>query len=49
MVALRGAPESITTDNGGEFAGRAMEAWAYLIGVQMNFIRLASPFRNEGR
>jgi putative transposase len=29
LVALRGAPESITTDNGGEFAGRAMETWAY--------------------
>ena len=44
LVALRGAPESITTDNGGEFAGRAMEAWAYRLGVQMDFIRPGGPF-----
>jgi putative transposase len=25
LVALRGAPESITTDNGSEFAGRAID------------------------
>ena len=29
LAAMRGIPESITTDNGGEFAGRAMEAWAH--------------------
>jgi hypothetical protein len=29
LVAERGAPESITIDNGGEFAGRDMENWAY--------------------
>jgi hypothetical protein len=28
LVAERGAPESITIDNGGEFAGRDMENWA---------------------
>lgn len=28
LVTLRGAPESITTDNGGGFAGQAMDAWA---------------------
>ena len=39
LVALRRAPESITTDNGGEFADRAMEAWAHQAGVQMDFIR----------
>jgi putative transposase len=43
LVALRGAPESITTDNGGEFAGRAMEARAYQAGVQMDFIRPGQP------
>ena len=46
LVALRGAPESITTDNGGEFAGRAMEGWAYQTGVQMDFIRPGRPVQN---
>jgi putative transposase len=46
LVALRGTPESITTDNGGEFAGRAMEAWAYQAGVQMDFIRPGRPVQN---
>ena len=46
LVALRGVPESITTDNGGEFACRAMEAWAYQAGVQMDFIRPGRPVQN---
>jgi putative transposase len=46
LVALRGAPESITTDNGGEFAGRAMESWAYRLGVKMDFIRPGRPVQN---
>ena len=28
LVAVRGVPESITTDNGSEFAGLVMEVWA---------------------
>jgi putative transposase len=27
LTAVRGVPESITTDNGSEFAGQAMDAW----------------------
>jgi putative transposase len=46
LVVLRGAPESITTDNGSEFAGRAMEAWAYQAGVKMDFIRPGRPVQN---
>jgi putative transposase len=46
LVALRGAPESITTDNGSEFAGRAMEAWAYQAGVKLDFIRPGQPVEN---
>ena len=46
LVALRGAPESITTDNGSEFAGRAMEAWAYQAGVKLDFIRPGRPVQN---
>jgi putative transposase len=46
LVALRGAPESITTDNGGEFAGQAMDAWAHRIGVKLDFIRPGRPVQN---
>ena len=38
-AGLRGAPESITTDNGGEFAGQAMDAWAHRVGVKLDFIQ----------
>ena len=40
------APESITTDNGSEFAGRAMDAWAYQAGVKLDFIRPGRPVQN---
>ena len=46
LVAVRGVPESITTDNGGEFAGQAMETWAYQAGVKLEFIRPGSPVEN---
>ena len=29
----RGLPESITVDNGPEFAGKAMDEWAYRRGI----------------
>jgi len=39
-IAERGAsPDSLTVDNGSEFAGPAMEAWAIQTGVQLCFIR----------
>ena len=46
IVAERGAPESITIDNGGEFAGRDMETWAYENGVKLDFIRPGKPVQN---
>jgi putative transposase len=46
LVLKRGAPESITTDNGSEFAGRAMEVWAYTAGVKLDFIRPGRPVQN---
>jgi len=39
------APESITVDNGSEFTGRALEAWAMAAGVQLNFTRPGRPWR----
>jgi putative transposase len=46
LVALRGTPESITTDNGGEFAGKAMDTWAYKNDVKLDLIRPGKPVEN---
>ena len=46
IVAERGTAESITVDNGSEFAGRAMEAWSYQHGVRLEFIRPGRPVEN---
>lgn len=46
-VAVRGAtPKSITLDNGSEFTGRALEAWAIQHEVQLCFIRPGRPVEN---
>jgi putative transposase len=39
-------PETITVDNGSEFSGRALEAWAMAKGVQLCFIRPGRPVEN---
>jgi putative transposase len=41
-----GLPESITVDNGSEFTGRALEAWAMASEVQLCFIRPGRPVEN---
>jgi len=41
--AERPLPESITVDNGREFAGRVLDAWAYLHHVKLDFIRPGRP------
>jgi putative transposase len=46
VVPLRGAPESITVDNGTEFASKAMDLWAYKNGVHLDFIRPGKPVEN---
>ncbi len=46
VVAGRGAPQSITVDNGTEFASRAMDLWAYQSGVHLDFIRPGRPVEN---
>jgi hypothetical protein len=47
VVALQAAPESITVDNGTEFASKAMDLWAYKNGVHLNFIRPGKPVENS--
>ena len=46
IVALRGAPQSITVDNGTEFASKAMDIWAYTNSVHLDFIRPGRPVEN---
>jgi len=46
VVAVRGVPEMIVMDNGPEFAGKALDAWAYQRGVKLHFIRPGKPVEN---
>lgn len=46
VVLQRGAPRSITVDNGSEFASRVMDAWAYRHGIQLDFIRPGKSVEN---
>ncbi|MEO6846202.1 MAG: integrase core domain-containing protein, partial [Chthoniobacterales bacterium] len=41
-----GLPGSITTDNGPEFSGRVLDAWAYENKIQLDFIRPGKPSEN---
>jgi putative transposase len=43
---FRGLPEVITVDNGPEFAGKALDEWAYRKGVKLSFIRPGKPIEN---
>jgi putative transposase len=46
VVNQRGTPQSITVDNGTEFASKAMDLWAYKNGVHLDFIRPGKPVEN---
>lgn len=46
LAAIRGLPEVITVDNGPEFAGRALDAWAYARNIKLHFIRPGKPVEN---
>jgi len=46
IAMIEGLPESITIDNGPEFIGKALDAWAYQRGVKLNFIRPGKPVEN---
>ena len=41
-----GLPGTIVVDNGPEFAGRALDAWAYARGITLRFIRPGKPIEN---
>jgi putative transposase len=42
----RGLPQILVTDNGPEFAGRALDVWAYERGVKLRFIEPGKPVQN---
>jgi putative transposase len=42
----RGYPKSIVSDNGPEFVGRALDAWAYEHKVSLDFIQPGKPTQN---
>ena len=46
LAVLRGLPEEITVDNGPEFSGRVLDAWAYRHQVQLHFIEPGKPVQN---
>jgi putative transposase len=46
LVLKRGKPKSIRVDNGPEFAGRLLDQWAYLNGVELDFSRPGTPTDN---
>jgi putative transposase len=46
VIARRGAPQTITVDNGPEFAGKALDEWSYRSGIRLRFIRPGKPIEN---
>ena len=46
LVRARGRPKSLRVDNGPEFAGRMLDQWAYLNGVEIDFSRPGKPTDN---
>jgi putative transposase len=46
FALTRGVPEVITTDNGPEFAGIALDRWAYNNNVRLDFIKPGKPIQN---
>ncbi len=46
IKAERGLPKVLRTDNGPEFAGRAMQTWASRNGVELRFIQPGKPVQN---
>jgi len=46
LIEERGKVAGIRSDNGPEFAGNAMDGWAYSKGVKLDFIRPGKPNEN---
>lgn len=46
LIAERGAPARVVSDNGPEFTSRALDAWAHKAGVELHFITPGKPIEN---
>jgi len=46
VIEQRGAPRTIQVDNGTEFTSNHFDAWAYLRGINVDFIRPGKPVDN---
>jgi putative transposase len=46
LADSRGLPKSVTIDNGPEFAGKALDEWAYCRGLRLSFIQPGKPQQN---
>ena len=46
LMATRGVPEHIRSDNGPEFTAKAVRAWLAKVGVKTLFIEPGSPWEN---
>ena len=46
IVAWRGLPQNLLTDNGPEFTGTALDQWAHRHGVTLQFIAAGKPMQN---
>jgi len=46
LVGERRRPRQIRTDNGPEFAGRALDQWCFAQGVEQHFIQPGKPMQN---
>lgn len=47
LVVWYGAPRQITVDNGREFTGQVLDAWAYHQQVTLDFIEPGKPAQND--
>lgn len=46
LAETHGLPQMLRIDNGPEFAGSALDAWAYRWGIQLHFIEPGKPTQN---
>ncbi len=46
VTRIHGTPKTIRVDNGPEFISKALDLWAYLHGVTLNFSRPGKPTDN---
>lgn len=46
VASVHGLPDHIIMDNGPEFISKAMDEWAYVRGIKLNFIRPGKPVDN---